>query len=234
MAWCGRRATRRRRGCCRRSRFGGQYVDEHDALQPGRVGVRDAERTSEGRAGTGCEVADGEVEHGEATMKGVDGDGVAVEIGHRPVMAPPRPQPLLCTVGDTDATHDQAARHPPAADPSGRLTNSRAHAYRPAATSFRRYGQRAEPRVEATRRCGALHRLLSRRCLTVTGGALGLSAHVLVLVCSEGPCHAAPRLASSAVVIRGDDDRAWRRCSTLDTLARRSGRTSAVGVLQSA
>lgn len=64
-----------------------------------------------GQAGSGFEVADGELDDGVTSMEGVDGDGGAVEIGHEAVVTPVRPETLLGAVGDTGAAHDEAADH---------------------------------------------------------------------------------------------------------------------------
>jgi hypothetical protein len=49
-------------------------------------------------AGTFFEVADGELDDGVVTMKGVDGDGVVGEISQKGVVTPVGPQSLLSRV----------------------------------------------------------------------------------------------------------------------------------------
>ena len=55
------------------------------------------------------EVADVELHSGVLTVEGVDGDGVAVEVGEEREVAPVGPQLELAAVGEAGAAHDQAA-----------------------------------------------------------------------------------------------------------------------------
>ena len=71
------------------------------------------------QSGAFFEVADGELDDGVATMEGVNGDGVAVEISHEAVVNPVRPETLLGAVGETGAAHDEAAGDPAASGAGG-------------------------------------------------------------------------------------------------------------------